>query len=63
MSLFFALASEVSSDKLFNSLAFWNSDEFFSFLKNLITAIFVLIIGWIALKIIVSIIKSAKQNA
>ncbi len=63
MSLFFALTSEVSSDKLFNSLAFWNSDEFFSFLKNLITAIFVLIIGWIALKIIVSIIKKALRRS
>ncbi|NCD05038.1 MAG: mechanosensitive ion channel [Spirochaetia bacterium] len=63
MSLFFALASEASSDKLFNSLAFWNSDEFFSFLKNFISAILVLIIGWIALKIVVSIIKKTLRRS
>ena len=57
MSLFFALASEASSEKLFSSLAFWKSGEFFSFLMNLITAILILIIGWIVLKLLFLLLK------
>jgi len=63
MSLFFALASEASSEKLFSSLAFWKSGEFFSFLMNLITAILILIIGWIVLKIVVSIVKKTLKRS
>lgn len=63
MSLFFSLASKISSENLLNSLAFWNSEEFFSFVKNFISAIFVLIIGWILLKLVVSIIKKTLRRS
>ncbi len=62
MNLITALAS-TSNSNILQSLQFWNSDGFSVFINNLISAVLVLLIGWIVLKIVLSTLKKVLKKS
>lgn len=46
-----------------NSLMFWKSEGFSGFLNNLIAGVIVLIIGWVVIRIVISVIKKILKKA
>ena len=62
MGLFISLASSVSSGVL-ESLQFWKSSGFSTFITNLISAIVVFIVGWIILKILMRTLKKVLSKS
>lgn len=65
MNLLLALATETEpvSSSFSNALSFWKADGFNAFLQSLFGGVIIIIIGWIALLIIGTLLKSACKRS